>query len=311
MTTANASLTFTTPVGRLVWGSLTKAKTKDAEGNPLVIKSGLDAGKPTQRFEFGLAIPKGPETHWNQTPWGALIDRAAKEAFPQGQYNIPSFAWKVTDGDSTIPNRKGRIPSKQEGQKGCWILAFSSSFAPTTVNKDGTQIVPAEQIKNGHYVQVNGSVGGNKSMQQPGVFLNHRFVAHAGFGPEISSGPDPSQAGFGKDALPAGASLTPVAALPAGQTVAPPAAPQTAPVVMRQPVPTMAALPQITPPVAIAPPPVAPVQPHTAFLTPQVAPTPPSGPVMTEKAQGISYAQMIAAGWSHAQLVEHGYLRAA
>lgn len=298
MTTNNTSLPFTTPVGRFLWGSLVKAKTKDAEGNLLVIKNGADAGKPTQRFEFGLGIPKGPETHWSQTPWGAIIDKAGKEAFPAGQHAIPSFAWKVTDGDSMIPNRKGRIPSKQEGFKGHWVLAFSSSFAPNTVNRDGTQVVPNDSIKPGHYIQVNGSVGGNKSMQQPGVFLNHRFVAHSGFGPEISVGPDAAQAGFGKDALPAGASSTPVGALPAAGPSVAPAASQTV----------------VAPPVtAVAPPPAATVavMPHPEFLTPKVTPPPPSGPVMTEKAGGFTYAQMIAGGWKHEQLVEHGYLRAA
>jgi len=302
MTTADISLLFTTPVGRFLWGSLVKAKTKDRQGNPLLIKNGPEAGKPTQRFEFGVGIAKGPEAHWNQTEWGSLIDRAGKEAFPQGQHASPTFAWKVTDGDSMVPNGEGRIPSQQEGFKGHWVLAFSTSFAPTTVNRDGTQTVPADSIKKGHYVQVNGSVVGNKSFQKPGVYLNHRFVAHAGFGPEISSGPDASQAGFGKDALPAGASSTPVAALPAGASNAAPVAPQTAVA------PPVAVVP---PPTAAVPPPVHAVQPHTAFLTPQVAPAPPSGPVMTEKAQGISYAQMIAAGWNHAQLVEYGYLRAA
>lgn len=287
----NTSLTFTTPVGRFVWGSLVKPKIKDSEGKPLVIKSGPDAGKPTQRFEFGVAIPKGSETHWNQTPWGQLIDRAGKEGFPGGQHQLPAFAWKITDGDSMIPNRKGRLPSAQVGFKGHWVLAFSSSFAPTTVNANGTAVVPAESIKCGHYVQINGSVGGNKSLNQPGIFLNHRFVAHAAFGEEISIGPDASQAGFGQSPLPTGASVTPVAALAPTQT---PSAP-----VAQQPV--------------VAPPTVAPtpVVPHPTFLTPSAAPAPPSGPAMTEKAQGIGYAQMIAAGWTHAQLIEHGYIRAA
>lgn len=294
-----ASHTFTTPVGRLVWGSLVKPKTKDSDGKPLLIKSGPDQGKPTQRYEFGLAIPKGPETHWNQTPWGQLIYKAAVEGFPGGQHAMPTFAWKVTDGDSTVPNRKGRIPATQEGFKGHWVLAFSSSFAPSTVNAKGTEAVDPNTIKIGHYVQVNGSVSGNKSLQQPGVYLNHRFVAHAGYGPEIHTGPDASQAGFGQAPLPAGASTTPVAALPSGPTaVAPaaaaPVAPAAAPVAPAAPAPAPAV-----------------VTPHPAFLTPGAPPAPPSGPVMTEKAQGCTYAQMIAAGWTHAQLVEHGYVRAA
>jgi hypothetical protein len=298
--TSKASIPFTTPVGRFLWGSLTRPKTKDSEGKPLLIKNGPDAGKPTQRYEFGLGIKKGAETHWDQTEWGALIKKAGVEGFPGGQHAMPTFAWKVTDGDSMIPNRKGRIPSTQEGFKGHWVVAFSSAFAPGTVNANGTAPVDPASIKVGHYMQVNGSVGGNGSLNQPGVYVNHRFVAHAAFGPEISQGPDASQAGFGNAALPPGASVTPIAALPTGQT---PVAPSPAPaVVLAQP-------PQ-APSAPVAPAPV--VQPHTAFLTPTVAPPPPSsGPVMTEKAGGHTYSSMIANGWTHAQLIEHGYVKAA
>lgn len=288
---------FTTPVGRLVWGSLTKAKTKNRDGTPILIKSGPDAGKQTQKFEFGLAIPKGSETHWSQTSWGQLIQRTGQEAYPGGQWQAPTFAWKVTDGDSMIPNGSGRAPAMQEGFKGHWVLAFSSAFAPATVDAKGQAAVAPDTIKVGHYVQVNGSVvGGKRDSMKPSVFLNHRFVAHAGFGPEISQGPDAAQAGFGQAPLPAGASSTPVAALPAGQTAVAPAPSQ--PVTVGQIQQAMAAPP-------------APVKPHTAFLTPSAPPAPPSGPVMTEKAGNVTYAAMIAAGWTHAQLIEHGYIRAA
>lgn len=294
MSTAN----FTTPVGRLLWGSLTVPQTKDADGNPLIIKNGPDKGKATQRFAFGLGVPKVTESHWNQTDWGKEFVRIAQADFPGGQANLPTFAWKVIDGDSTVPNRKGVPPCKREGFPGHWVIAFASSFQPKTVNRDGSAAIDPSLIKLGHYVQVAGSVGGNGSINQPGLFVNHRFVAHAGFGPEIVVGPDPSAVGFGQSPLPAGASATPVAALPTG------ASPVPAPVVAAPPAPAPAA------PVAPAAP--LPVRPHTPFLTPAPpAPAPaPTGPVMTEKAPpGVSYAQMIAAGWTHAQLVEHGYVR--
>jgi hypothetical protein len=215
---SNAKATFfTTPIGRLVWGSVVKAQTKDADNKPMVIKTGPQAGQPTQRYAFGLAIAKGPETHWNQTPWGALIWNTAIAAWPQGQTGAPSFAWKVTDGDSQIPNKRNNKPCDQEGYKGHWILSFSSSFPPKTYNATGTEPVPADSIKTGFYVQVAGSVAGNDSTQNPGVYLNHSMVALAGFGPEIVSGPDPTAAGFGAGvAAPAGMSAVPVAGLPTG-----------------------------------------------------------------------------------------------
>ena len=49
---------ITTPVGRLVAGSPYKGSDKDAEGRPLVVKNGPDAGKPRLDFYFAVAIPK-------------------------------------------------------------------------------------------------------------------------------------------------------------------------------------------------------------------------------------------------------------
>ena len=52
---------FTTPVGRLVMGSLYDGQDTDAEGRPLVYKTGPDAGKPRKNFFFGIAIQKGSD----------------------------------------------------------------------------------------------------------------------------------------------------------------------------------------------------------------------------------------------------------
>ena len=67
------SQNFTTPVGRLLMGSLYNPQTTDMEGNPLVIRSGPNAGQPKVQYFFAVGIPKGLETHWSQTPWGQLI----------------------------------------------------------------------------------------------------------------------------------------------------------------------------------------------------------------------------------------------
>jgi hypothetical protein len=289
---------FTTPIGRLVWGSVSKAQTKDADGKPLVIKTGPDAGKPTQRYAFGLAIPKGPETHWNQTPWGALIWNTAIAAWPAGQTGQPTFAWKVTDGDSQIPNRRNNKPCDQEGYKGHWILSFSSSYPPSTHNANGTAPVPATDIKTGFYVQVAASVGGNDSIQNPGVYLNHSMVALAGFGAEITSGPDPTAAGFGAGVVaPVGMSAVPVAGLPA--TGAAPAAAAPLPAAPLPAAPVAAPVP-VVPSAAILSPPAAPAAP----------PPPPAGPtVIPAKAgAGVTWEMLAAKGWTEPVARQHGLI---
>ena len=291
------SVSFLTPVGRLVQGSLYKGATTDAEGGPLVVKTGPQAGQPRTDYFFAIAIPKGPEPHWNQTDWGAKIWSVGQKSYPNGQANSPTFAWKITDGDSTIPNRAGRKPIEREGFKGHWVLSFSSGYAPKIYNSNGTApLLEEDAVKLGYYIQVAGTCAGNGSTQQPGVYLNHNMVAHAGYGPEIVLGPDPRSVGFGQAPLPAGASATPVG----GMSAPPPAAP----------------------PPAAAPAPAA-VQPHPAFLQPTAAPPaaaappppplPPAAPAaptrkMLPAAQGASYEQMIGAGWTDDLLIQHGMM---
>lgn len=278
---------FTTPVGRLVMGSPYKGRDKDAEGKPLVVKNGPNAGQPRLDYYLAVAIPKGSETHWNQTKWGDLIWQTGAAAFPQGQSVAPTFAWKVADGDSAVPNKRGNKPCDREGHRGHWVLNFSSSFPPEIYNADGSQrIQEPGAVKLGYYVQIAGNVEGNKSMSQPGVYLNHRMVALSAAGPEIVVGPDATSAGFGQSPLPPGATPLPVSPAVAAFT-APTAAPVTAP-----------------------------VTPHPGFLT--AAPPPPAAPppaappapvrVMLPAAGGATYEAMISAGWTDAQLVQHGMM---
>lgn len=300
----STKVNFTTPVGRLVMGSLYKPQTTDADGKPLVVKNGPNAGQPTVRYFFAVAIPKNPgETHWSQTEWGAKIVSVGQQGFPQGQWQQPTFAWKVVDGDSTIPNTKGKAPNSREGYPGHWVLSFSSGFAPKIYNRDGSAaIVEPEAVKLGYFVQVNGDVDSNGNAMKPGVYLNHNMVALSAYGPEIHVGPDVAAAGFGAAALPAGASATPLA-----PSAAPFAAPLGTPPVGAPAAPF---------PVGIAPPasPSSPLVPNPAFLgVPPVSPPPappappaPTGPVMTAAANGASYAAYTAAGWSHAQMVAAG-----
>lgn len=294
-----------TPVGRIVRGSLYKGNDKDAEGRPLVVKSGANAGQARVDFFFALAIPKGPEAAWWDTEWGKVILSVGSACFPR-VYTTPSFSWKVIDGDSQVPNKKGRKPCENEGYPGNWVLSFSSGFAPKIFNKDGTApIVEADAVKLGYYVQVYGSVDGNGSDQQPGVFLNHSMVSLQAYGPEIVVGPDAAAVGFGGAALPAGASATPPAGAFAGpaQMPAMPGAPA-----------AMPAMPSMAPGAAVAMPamPGAPtvVTPNPAILTPPTPPAPPAAPArrMTAAAGGYSYDDLIRGGWTDATLIAQGLM---
>ena len=128
-------------------------------------------------------------------------------------------------------------------------------------------IVNKDVIKRGHYVRVYGSVKGNGSTSQPGVYLNFSMVEHVCFGDEIKTGPD-GAAVFGG---------APVTDLPAGGTTTP----------------TTSAPP-------IAPPPGAGVAPAHDFVTP---PPPPAAAVKYQTG-GKEYTrdELIAAGWQPAQI---------
>lgn len=323
---SNLRQNLTSPIGRLLWGSMTEPQTKDAEGKPLVIKSGPDAGKPTQRFAFGVGFAKAPgQTHWATKPttwdtdpntagkpyWGEQVWQVGHASFPNGQAQRPDFAWKVTDGDSQIPNKKGVKPCDREGYAGHWVVAFSSSFAPKVCNADGSnKMYDPKAIKCGHFVQVLGTVDGNNSPNQPGVYINHDWVAHSGYGEEIHNGSDPSAAGFGKgpapvgmSAVPMGGVATPPAPLPAAAlpTAAAPPAPTPLPAAIAPPAPAaMAPLPT-----AVAPNPAILVTPPPAAAV--VAPPPPAAPQMTAKATA-AYADYIAGGWKDDQLRAHGLM---
>lgn len=303
MSTLKKDILF--PIGRLVRGSLYKGQDTDNKGRPLVVKTGPNKGQPRVDYYFAVAFPKTPgQSHWAQTEWGAIIWATGHAAFPQAAQS-PSFAWKVVDGDSTVPNKKGHKPCDAEGYPGNWVVQFSSGFAPSiTTNKGTQQMTQPDAVKLGHYIQVFGSTDGNGSTDTPGVYVNHGMVDYAGFGPEITVGPDASAVGFGQgpapvgmSAIPVGGGFNPAPAIPAPGAAMPP------------PPPPVVAAPAALPPV--------PVVPNAAILmppppvAPAAVPAPPAaaGPVMTAKAAGITYAAMVAGGWTHEALVQHGYVQ--
>lgn len=285
-----------TPVGRLVQGSLYEPQTTDAEGKPLTIRTGANAGQSRVEYYFALAIAKGAERHWAETPWGAKIWAVGHAGFPNGQADSPHFAWKIQDGDSTIPNKAGRKNCDREGYPGHWVLNFASGFAPSIHNEDGTkQIVETNFVNLGDYIQVFGSVADNGATQQPGVYLNHSMVAFSRYGNRIVLGADPKTVGFGKSPIPAGALNTP----PEGRFN--PASPATTPppALGNPAAPTQP--PAMPAPVGSAPPP------HYGILTPPAPVTPVR--VMLPAAEGFTYEQLISAGWTDAMLIQHGKMQ--
>jgi hypothetical protein len=228
-------------------------------------------GKPRVEYWIKLAVAKGAETHWNQTPWGQLIWNEAVKSFPDGRHNNRAFSWKVVDGDSTEVNQNGNRPCDNEGFAGHWILTFKTQFAPVLCNLDGSLFtMPEGAIKTGYFIQVYGTAQANVAQVNAGMFLNFSHVAFAGYGQEIQkTAIDPKSIGFG-GVLPAGCSPVPLGVV---QNPAFPAQPSAN--------------------VAQAP------APYTAILNPRV---------MTPKANGLTYEQYKTAGWSDEQLIQNGMM---
>jgi hypothetical protein len=266
--------------GRFVGGSLTTGQQVTSNGQPV---KNAD-GSPVVDYPFGMAIAKRPGVDWKNEPWGQAMVAVAVRDFPQGQSQHPQFSWKVTDGDSTIPNKKGKKPADNPNYSGSWVIWFSSRFPVKTVNADGSAPIPNDTIKPGHYIQVLGSVRGNTG-DSPGIYVNHDFVAHAGWGPEITFQQDASSVGFGGATLPPDGSATPQGSL------APPTPPQA--------------------PAAAAP---VPTVPYTGAMD---VPPVPTGPKfhLTELAvsKGCTTVEALLAtpGWSDALALQHGYIVAA
>lgn len=275
-------LNITLPVGRMVQGDLYAAKKNEKKPE----------AAPT--YFCGYAIKKGNETHWSQTPWGKLIwDLGhAESAATVGR---PDFAWKIVDGDSAVPNRKNKKPCDNPDFRGHWIVRISSTYAPKLYIMQGSgvqSLVEPGYVKPGHFIEANVQIKANGQSESPGIYINHNMICWRAFGPIIEFGPDADDVGFGAGALPAGASAVP----PSGPM---PAAPQAAP----------------------APAPATNVHPNVAFVqnaagavqappAPVAAPPVPAAPVrqMTAAANGATYEQYVAAGWTDAQLVANGLM---
>jgi hypothetical protein len=297
---------------------------EDFDGNPL--KANKDGTPNTGYYEFGFAVPKNPgETHWANSPFGAII-------WAQGHRDHPAsaprddFSWKVTDGDSARPGKPykgkpGRAPKDKEGYPGHWVYSFRGSYAPKihikTSESSYREVPEPGLVQLGDRIAVAGNVVGNTGAT-PGVYLNYSAIVYMGLhelGRITSAAADPAKLGFDSIVTTAfqGALPTPGAApgapgsLPAFGSNQPPlnnAPPPPANNGAPPPPPAQQQVPQI------------PVTPAAGFIQPPpppanngAPPPPPAGPVMTVKANGNTYAAMIAAGWTDANLKLHGYMQ--
>lgn len=272
------SYQFTTPEGRVVTGHpMTGNGVTDKHGQPVMDP---ETGRQKLEYYFGFAIPKGSETDWKQTQWGQVVQQAAVDGWKNGEYNAPTFSWKIDDGDSQIPNKKGKKPAEREGWPGHWVLHLKTLF-PVACFHVGKydplqQIQDKNEIKCGDYGRVFLFVKANYPSESPGVYLNpDKFeLTRAGQPIVSSSGPSAAEV-FGGGA-------------PAPQPQATTQQPMTPP-------PTQQAAPAPQPQPQVAPP----TQPHTDFLNgPQ-----PTLPEMFE-VNGNRYTreQLRGFGWSDQQI---------
>lgn len=180
--------------GRLVGGHpIRRNPVTDNKGNP---KLNADGEKMTQVY-IGIAVPK-TQADWRQEPWGQQIAAVAEAAWPRGEHRAPTFAWKVTDGDSDIPNKNNSVPNQREGYPGHWVLACATNWHVKCYHPNKydphQQIQDEKEIKTGDYCRVVVSVKGNDSTDSPGVYLNPSLFELSRAGKEIILDNGPSAA---------------------------------------------------------------------------------------------------------------------
>ena len=282
---------ITTPVGRVVGGHpmVSRANKDDVTGLPKMQKDGIT---PSTSVYVGLAIPKGAETHWNQTEWGAQIYAEALAAWPAGEYQQPTFSWKVTDGDSQIPNKKMKKPCDREGYPGHWIIQASTGLGAVKCYNVGKYnpltdlIQQKEMIKPGDYARLVLNVKSNESTQTAGMYINPEIFELYQAGQAIILESEPDAAGT------LGAS---VAQLPVGaliDTNMPTAAPVAGVAPIAAPVVSVAPIAPVVAPGTVAPAP--------DFLAPPIP-----GAVVTQKnynGQIVTVETLTASGWTAEQI---------
>lgn len=321
---------FSGPVGRFVQGDLFEPNDRDANGQPLVVKTGPNAGQPRKEWFIAVAYPKNdPQT----LPYLLKIAEVAKNAWPQyfGQFNPnsppsfgathPRFSMKIIDGDGIDDN--GKSNASKDGFAGHWVVRYSTGIqAPGVWHESNldemARVTDPRECPRGYYVRVYAGFDGNQNDQRPGIYSNLSKVAIVRPGEIIQSGPTAAEA-FGAAPTPqVQAHATPPIGAPApaapGGLVAVPGAAHSIEALRAggwtddqivaggyatrsAPLPATAT-PAPTPPAST---------PAPAPGAPPATPSPTSR-VMLPAANGQTYEQMIAAGWTDALLVSQGMM---
>lgn len=311
--------------GRFVQGSLYDLQDKDWQGQPLKYKSGEKIGQLYKKCHIAIAVKKTPGvTHWASETWGSPIWAFGHGQFPRGEAQAATFAWKIEDGDSSIPKKNGAKNCDNPNLAGCWIVhAGQPERLPKVVTAHGDPLEQPGLVKCGYWGRLAVRIGGNGQFGgNAGIYINPQFFVYLGIDKEITSGPNVKGllATAGQFQLPAHVQAAPVGT-PAFSAPASPGTPP--PPAIGGPV-----LPPGSPPpppamgvpVSVAPPPGPPavtVVPSQTFLAPPPPGAAPgalpslpasTGPQMTAKAGSLTYAQFIAQGWNDATLRANGYM---
>lgn len=209
---------FVTPVGRVIWGSLSELNTNNSDGKP-------EPDVSKHHYSFGLAILKNAPglqelfgMFYQQAIAGypnnpAMAQRIGNEWQSGFAGNQGGFKFKIKDGD------RNEIKSGKPNPNavGHYVIAFKSNFPIKCANTQNQEI-DAKQVERGYFVDVAGSTLVNEKLDHTaGLYMNPNVVRLIAFGEKIMGGISIEDAFAGHAAptqLPPGASATPVA--PAG-----------------------------------------------------------------------------------------------
>lgn len=287
-----------TPIGRMVQGNPLEIITKNMKGQPLTDKQ----GNSRVEYFFAIAIAK---TDPGLNPLLQHAQEVAQQAFPGGQAQLPTFSWKIVNGDDPVNKDKTGFP-------GHYIFKCKSGFPITCFSKGGKSVITdKEHIKRGYYLRAYISFKGNGETESPGLYINCKAVEMYAYGEEIAVGPNGEELfGQGPTTIPAGASDAPIATggMPGATQV--PGGVSSVPGMLGA-----TGVPGTTTPGATGTPPATgtpgAIAPTGNFLNPQGPPAPGNPPkkTMTEKTGGLPYEAYVKQGWTDAQLIAHGYMQ--
>lgn len=204
------------PVGRIIWGSVSELNTRDITGKP-------EPDVEKHAYTFGLAIRKDDpgigallQAFYQQALAGypnnqMMANRIAQEW--QSGFAGVAFRFKVKDGDRPLQ----RTGKPDDNARGCWVISCKTKIPIKCANAQNVEIDP-KTVERGYFVDVALSIAVNeKTDNTAGLYVNPMVVRLLAFGEKIMGGISIEDAFAGHAAptqLPPGASATPVA--PAG-----------------------------------------------------------------------------------------------